>query len=346
MIRSRKHKLLIALLLVCTCGLTLGAEPNEAETELKIEIRNERPSPMLLRTRRLEPPYGSTTHCALLFIFGDWVRLPTISVDAILATSAGRAMSQKQRELVSTLPFRYIDFGGTIGNHTYFRLYGVGEDDTKKMVEAFIEILTEKADARMQEYEKFLNETKERIVDIIENLPEKQKQAKEAESKYNEIKDARYFSLYEGEAYKKARETMFQMAKMLDVLEIELVGIEVKLKAIEEYRSTHRLPDKRLSDNTVDKLEQMYVEQMIELRSAKARQNAALQIRERKKEFLNLFNLHRSLRTEVHGLENDLYESEKELSELEERLANPKPDMLPPKVFQNKVTIYPVQGGR
>lgn len=342
MIKSRKHKLLIALILVCTCGLTLGAEPNEAETELKFEIRNDRPSPMLLRTRNLQPSYGST-HCAVLFTFGDWERLPTISVDAILATSAGRAMSQKQRDLVSTLPFRHIDFGGTIGNHTYFRLYGVSEDDTKKMVEAFIEILTEKADARMQEYEKFLNETKERIVDIIEKLPEKQKQAKEVESKYNEIKDARYFSLDGGQAYKKSRETMFQMAKMLDVLEIELVGIEVKLKAIEEYRSTHRLPDKRLSDNTVDKLEQMYVEQIIELRSTKARKEATLRICNREKEFLDLSSLHGSLNMEVNGLELDLSSSEERLNDVEERLANPKPEMLPPKVFKNKVTIYPVR---
>ncbi len=339
MIKSKKLQLVMVLISVCACGLTLGAEPNEAETELKIEIRNVRPSPMLLRTRRLQPPYGST-HCAVLFIFGDWGRPPTISVETILATSAGLAMSQKQRELVSTLPFRLIEFGQTIGNHTYFRLYGVSEDDTKKMVEAFIEILTEKADARMQSSLNQQQELQEKIAEIKKELPEKQKQAKEAESKYNEIKDARYFSLGGGEAYKKARETMLQMAKMLDVLEIELVGIEVKLKAIEEYRSTHRLPDKRLSDNIVDKLDQMYVEQMIERKSVKARKEATLRICNREKEFCDLCNLQGSLFNEVRGLERDLSSSEERLNDVEERLANPKPNMLPPKVFQNKVTIY------
>lgn len=342
MIKSRKLQLVMVLILVCACGLTLGAEPNEAETGLKFEIRNVRPSLMLLRTRRLQPPYGST-HCAVLFIFGDWGRWTPISVDAILATSAGRAMSQKQRELVSTLPFRHIDFGQTIGNHTYFRLYGVGEDDTKKMVEAFIEILTEKADARMQEVKKFLNDTKGNIINIKKKLPQKQKQLKAAESKYNEIKDARYFSLDEGQSRKKARETMLQMVKKLDVLEIELVGIEVKLKAIEEYRSTYSFPDKRLSDNTVDKLEQMYVEQMIERKSVKARKEATLRICNREKKFLELYSLLGSIRMDVNGLEDDLFVSEKELSKLEIRLANPTPDMLPPKVFQNKVTIYPVK---
>lgn len=42
MIKSRKLQLLVMVLIsVCTCSLVLGAEPNDAKTELKFEIRNE-----------------------------------------------------------------------------------------------------------------------------------------------------------------------------------------------------------------------------------------------------------------------------------------------------------------
>jgi len=343
MIKSGKHQLVTVLLLVCTCGLTLGAEPNEAETGLKFEIRNDRPSPMLLRTRNFEPSYGST-HCAVLFIFGDWGRLPTKSVDAILATSAGRAMSQKQRDLVSTLPFRHIDFGGTIGNHTYFRLDGVSEDNTKKMVEAFIEILTEKADARMQSSLNQQQELQEKIAEIKKELPEKKKQFKAAELKYKEIKNTRYFPDNPNETYRKAMETVFQMDKTLDTLEIELAGIRDKLKKIVKYRQNKYAADaKHFSRETLDKLDQMYVEQMIDLSSAKARQEAALKIRNREKEFLNLFSQWSNLDNEVKRLKQDLVMYENNLWIAEKKLANPTPDMLPPKVYQNKVTIYPVK---
>ena len=37
---------------------------------------------------------------------------------------------------------------------------------------------------------------------------------------------------------------------------------------------------------------------------------------------------------------------EDKLSGIDRALANPPPDMLPPKVYENKVTIYPVSGGQ
>ncbi len=346
MIKSRKVQLLIGLILVCTCGLVPGAEPNEAETGLKFEIKSGQ-LPQSLRRVNPRPPFEST-HFAVLFIRGDWGTRPTKSVDAILATSAGRAMSQKQRDLVSTLPFRTIDFGRTIGNHTYFRLYGVSEDDTKKMVNAFIEILANKANKEMQHFLSLQQKYQKEIAEIKKKLPEKQKQLKAAESKYKEIKNARYFPHDGSETYKKAKETMLQMDKMLDVLEIELAGILEKVKSIEKYRQRKYAEDgQNFSRETLDKLDQMFVEQMIELSSAKARQNAALQIREREKEFLNLFSQWSNLDSEVNRLKHDLEISENSLRDVEKILANAVPgmlpQMLPPKVFQNKVTIYPVR---
>ncbi len=342
MIMSRKLQLLTVSLLACICIPLSGADPNEAKTGLKFEIRSDRPPTSLMRIQK-QPPF-ETTHFAILFIRGSWGSQPIKSEDAILATTAARTMSQKQRELVSTLPYRYIDSGKTIGNHTYYRLYGVGEDDTKKMVEAFIEVLANRANKEVQHYLSKQQESQEKIAKIKKVLPEKQKQFEAAESKYKEIKNARYFPHNSNETYKKAKETMFQMDKMLDVLEIELAGILEKVKSIEKYRQRKYAEDaKQFSRETLDKLDQMFVEQMIELSSAKARQKAALQIREREKEFLNLFSQWSNLNSEVKRLKDNLENSENNLLDVEKILANPFPEMLPPKVFQNKVTIYPVQ---
>ncbi len=56
-----------------------------------------------------------------------------------------------------------------------------------------------------------------------------------------------------------------------------------------------------------------------------------------------LFSLRSNLDSEVNRLNYDLESSENSLRDVEEILANPVPEMLPPKVFQNKVTIYPVR---
>jgi hypothetical protein len=132
------------------------------------------------------------------------------------------------------------------------------------------------------------------------------------------------------------------MDKTLDVLEIELAGIREKLKVLESYRRTKRLPRKEFSDEMVDKLDQMYVEQMIELRGAKAREAVTLRIRGREKGFLDLFSQWSNLDSEVNRLKQNLEISENNLRDVEKTLANPLPEMLPPKVYQDRITIYPV----
>ena len=51
---------------------------------------------------------------------------------------------------------------------------------------------------------------------------------------------------------------MLAMDKMLDVLEIDLAGIQEKLQSIEEFREARGLGARRFSKDTIDKLEQMF----------------------------------------------------------------------------------------
>ena len=342
MIKSRKFQLATVLFLAYICAPLLSAEPNEAKTELKFETKSSQEARMLLRSQ-YAPPYGAT-HYAVLFVRGDWYRY-RIPIDAVLETTPGRAMSQKQRDITSNQSINTRDYNRTISNYTLFQLYGISEDDTKKLAEAVIDTLTSEADKKKQSVLKVLKEHKEKTSEIKKKLPEKQKIYDEAKSKYEQIKNARYFSqINDGEVYTRAKDTMFQMDKTLDTLEIELAGIQEKLNSIEKYRRNKYAEDaKRFSLETLDKLDQMYVEQMIELKSAKVRQQAALEIREREKKFLDLFSQWSDLENEVNTLKRQLADLEDNLRHTEAKLATPTPEMLPPKVFQNKVTIYPVK---
>jgi chromosome segregation ATPase len=271
----------------------------------------------------------------------------------ILATSAGKSMSEIQKELlkadrvISTATFLVK---GRMYNveETKFSLYAFTVDDAKNMTKAFIEILTKIAHEKQPPVlEKFINERKqrlqvyrERIADTKKKLSEKEPELKPTESAYKTLKNTDYYrTLADTEALEKARETIAQMNKMLSILEIELSGIQEKLGIIEKYRESYK---SKFSNATMEKLEQMFVEQMVELRGAMGRKEAAINLRNRDKQFCDFFNAWTGLDSEVKSLRNSLRKSEERVRSYEEEMANPHPQLLPPKVLQNKVSIYPL----
>jgi len=341
MISSRKQQLVIALILVCACTATLGSEPNEAKTELKFEVSSEK---QLWRGDRGTIAQGpiKPTHVAELLIRhhqergrfgygvpGNW---------EIKKTSTGQSMSPLQHEFltkgtaISTSPSKVTGYYSC-------RLYAVSEGDTKKMVEGLIEFITSKANVRMEELSSNQQELQEKIAEAKKEISEKEPDAKAVETKYKEIKKAApYTFLSDVESCEKAKETILEMNKKLDALDIEIAGINAKLSAIEEYKSK-----KDVSVEGLAKLEQILSEQIFELAGALARKKAALNIRKREEEFYNLFRQSDKLNGEVNRLIVGLNTYEERLSKVKAKLANPMPDMLPPKVYQNRITIYPVR---
>jgi hypothetical protein len=263
----------------------------------------------------------------------------------ILRTSAAKSLSEKQRKFLTgsdAITWWGVD---DIRNHDTVFIYGVSEEDVKKTVRAYLEVAEKQAGAERKRYEEILNEAKVRLDQIEEELPEKREQAEEAEEEYKDVKKGRYFSLSDVEAYERAKETMLQMDKLLDVLEIELAGIREKLGAINEYRKTPQSMEaidrrRKLPEGMLVKLEQMYVEETIELKSAEARKQAALNIRGRDKEFLELFNEWQNLGASVQEMRVERGNLTRRKRQSEERLEDP--EMLPPQLYQNKVNIYPV----
>ena len=349
--RSIKRQFVMVLVSVCIFTSALIAKPGDDETKFKFEIVNNKSQswkgdhPGQRGRGPIRP-----THVAELHIRRPHEDMPSShnGILQILKTSAGQSLSQRQQKFLSASDA--IAWWGIveIKNHDTVYLYAVSEEDVKKTVKAYLEVPTNKAFERMQEYEKYLKDRKERIIEIKKVLPEKQKQADEMEPKYMEIKNTRYFSLSDDEAYEKGKETMLEMDKMLDILEIELAGIREKMAVINEYRKTPQdmqtiMRREKLPEGMLAKLDQMFIEQTIELKSAEAREKAAIKIRGRDKAFVDMFIEWKNLSGEVYKLKANLENSERRVQEMEERLTNPTPDLLPPEIYQNKVTIYPVK---
>lgn len=345
MIRSKKCQFVLILISFCIITPILIAKPNKDEIQLKYETNKEKPQLWIIHPTKT-PGHGpiKPTHVAVLHIRRphEDMYVSHEEILEILKTSAGQTLSQQQRNFLSVSDaFAWLGIQD-IKNHDTVLLYAVSQEDAEKTAQAYLEVPTNEANARVQEYEKYVQEQKDKIIEIRKILPEKQKQANQIEPKYKEVKNKRYFSLSDNEAYEKTEETMLQMDKTLDILKIELAGIQEKLKSIEKYRRMKSIGGHNFSKETLDKLDQMLVEQMIELKSAEAREQAAIKIRNRDKDFVDLYIQWTNLSGEVHNLKTNLKNSERRVQEIEERLNNPESDMLAPTIYQNKVTIYPV----
>jgi hypothetical protein len=352
---TAKRQLLSILILVVICVSARATEPNEAKTELKFEISTRFGSKGLMKfTGPVKPKYVS------IFSMSDLSRIsreldvhrdyPALT-KMILATSAGKSMSEIQKELLKAK--RVISTStGFVKDQMYnveeteFGLYAFTIDDAKNMTRALIEILTKIAREKLPPLlEEFMNERKpilqnyrRKIPDLKNKLADKEPELKSAESAYKTLKDAdRYKILADSEAYEKAKATIAQMNEMLSILEIELSGIQEKLRIIEQYRKSDKF-----SNATLEKLEQMFVEQMVELRGAMGRKDAAINLRDRDKQFCDFFDNWTGLESEVKSLRNSLRKSEERVRLYEKEMTNPHPRLLPPKVLQNKATIYPL----
>ncbi|MBN2183018.1 MAG: hypothetical protein JW715_13995 [Sedimentisphaerales bacterium] len=335
MISSKKNQLTIIIILTCTFLPVFAAEsnePNEPKTELKYKIDDS------LQHWRISSHPGrgpvKPTHVAELFI-KEYGNIPGGgsygNFDRLLQTEISKSMTSNQREFIKTSS-SYSVTGENLPNmpigYITVRLYAVSQEDAKKMALAFIELLNARAQDRIKNEEDILREIEQRIAQAKKDLPEKQKQLNEIEKSYHSIKNATHRFSDDGQAYDLAKASIVEMDKTINALDIELAGIREKLKTIEKYQNEASLRDK---------LNEMHIELMIEMSGLEARKKATEKIRRIEEEFLKLFNEREKLRNEVNDLDN----TSKKVIDYNWR-DNPRPEMLPPKVYQNTVTICPV----
>ena len=346
MIGSKIRILSSALIFSCIYATALGSEPNKPEEELglKFELSDQ---PVGYSSRRRPEHTIWPTHMAQFSInYRPDVLTRRLDAEYLLRTSVGQTLSKKQRTFM--LSDRFSDHGWKKsdkqpeGQMRYTcSLYAINQDDAKKMAESLIEYVNDFYNDRRHRSEKLRNKTEAGINETKKLILEKQKLSEAAELNFQALKNTpRYSYLKDAEAWQNSKETIVETNRILDVLDIELAGIQEKLKVLESYRRTKRLPRKALSNETIDKLDQMFVEQMVDLANAEARKRKALEIREQDGKFVSLFDEWDHLQFELNNLERNLKELELNTVKIEKELKGHQ--MFPPEVYQNKVTIHPV----
>jgi chromosome segregation ATPase len=343
MIQLRKSQLVIGLILACTCGLALCAETDETKTNLKFEIDNKE-SQLWIGDRLKNLGQGpiKPTHVAIFHIQrpNDTTRFPHApeGILRILKSSAGKSLSEQQRQFLTAsdaINWRGMD---NIKNHDTVLLYAVSQEDAKKTVQAYLEVAIDKANSRMQERKIEIHEYEEKAAKAKKGLPEKEAELEAITVEYEIVKKKTHNLSSGPDAGKESKETILEMNKVLDSLAIEITGIEAKLSAVERIKSQRKVS----SIKGLNKLEEIKSEQTVELAGALARKKAALNIREREEEFYGLHKQTFSLVGHVDRLKSSLKINEQILAQVREDLARIEPSLLPPKLYQDKVTIYPV----
>ena len=334
MFSSTKRQLIVVLILGWVYMSAIGDEPNEAKTELKFEIGETEMMWSLGRGPIKTLPGGiRATHAAVLYI-GHAQELPDFyspgAQSSILSTPAGRLLSQRQVDLLytgSNCIAHLGRFGELLNNHYYFRLYAVSEEDARKTAQAFIQFMTQAANEKARSLKEILSDLEARVSRAKSELLQAEADAKDAKARLVKLrKQGRFLSL------KQAEDTAGELNKMLITLDIEIAGIQAMLSAIEQYRSDKGGPNKA----SVGQLEEIQREQTVKLAGALAKREKAEAALKEAAEYYNLVTTSRRadhLRQDIRSLENDINQRKAKLA---------VPEMLPPKVFQNKVMIYPV----
>jgi chromosome segregation ATPase len=205
------------------------------------------------------------------------------------------------------------------------------------MALALLDSFTARARERRAEYERTLDESRKSLERRQTELAETEKQRKEIEPRYKQFKQNVHPHLHDNKAEELAKETIVQMDKQGNTLNIELAGIRAKLKVIDEYLEVHSG-----ANPNIERLEALRIDQLIELSSLEARREAIERIVALEQEFCRLFAERIEVGATISSLRRAIGKDKERIAEMTNRLANADEGMKPPQVFENKIVIYPI----
>jgi len=350
MIKSRKIQLVMVLILACIYVPVFGGEPNLPKTQLKFEINSEEQQWVVEGGKIGKGPI-TPTHVAELFLpYSEEYSLDSNPqrIMRMLKSAPGQSMSAEQRVFLSASTVKdaisIIDRYDTVRRHYKIHLYAMSEKDARKTAEAFVEALADKAE-KIRNYKKRIRILQEGIFQTKKEITEKEVETEVALANLREsIKNVHYLSTDE------AKQAILELNTMLNNLDIELAGMKAKLRAIQEHQERQKaIKDKKLEEGInregiLLKLEDMWIDLLIELKVAEARKETATELRMRAEYFCKQMDAKKAeFQKDVNKLKMNITIFEQEIHQFKEKLADPDMETLPLKVYQNKVTIYPVR---
>lgn len=353
-------KLTLRLALIgILASLCQGAEPAETP-ELRFQPTS---SPSKIEWKKTDRPSILPSHMAYFSV--EWHHLePTVpSVEAVFKTSAGESISQLQREFletqkdIATASLTSASSGSLQGmryvrRRSHYTLYAVSKEDARKMAEAFVSVFLSENNAAVRPHlDEFVGQLEgqrakclKEIEALKEETPKKERELKGLRVQLAEVKKVCGY-----QSKDQAQKAMRELNTMLNTESIELAGLLAKRKSIERHKS---LVEKKIKSDDSSlitswqpillSLEQKYIDLMIDLDVAKAKEETALTLRRQAQAFLDLSDHVSQLNHAVSRFEPNLSQLASNLASLEQLLAQPKPPMLPLKILRDEVGICPV----
>jgi hypothetical protein len=124
------------------------------------------------------------------------------------------------------------------------------------------------------------------------------------------------YSLHPSESVPgEVRKTIFEMDKMLDILNIEIVGIQSKLSAIKKYSSQS---DVRNSETLSTTLKEMTIRQEIDLVGAESRRHAIMGVKRREEALYSKYEAYLDLKSEITTLKDNVNQDGEEIRRLDQ----------------------------
>jgi hypothetical protein len=343
---TKRLQLATGLVLVsCVCELALGAELNKKPTGIMFESNLDTQIWYGKGRSGLGRGPAAPTHAAVMYVWMPDVR-PNRPLDLpkgdegirrMLNTPPGKSLSGQQREFLRTSDAMAWHHVVNMKDHSKIFLYAVSSADVKKMARAFLEVGIENAKDAMQDVKSRLRSYEEKVAKIRKELPKMEAELKAVTAEYEEAMRETHSPLSEADTAEESRKIILEMNTILDSLAIDITGIEAKLSAVKKIKAQKTAG----SAEGLARLEDIVSEQTIELAGSLARKKAAISIREREEKYYNLYKRRLSLAKQVGELKKELRNAENYQKNAEQWLADPEPNMLPPQVYQNKVTIHP-----
>lgn len=337
----------LSVLFTTNVGATAASEPNSTGSEFKFETNSKKTMDWIVYLRESkdfvqDPGPIKPTHVARVSLHKDYPRSTREDnvLEKINDSPIVKKFSKSQQEFLKTEFAVRVDSDSRPEKPYHYSstwLYAVSEKDAKLIAQAYLDGLNRFVDQRVAEHKRRLSESQQRLHLDQKELSEKEAKLKACEDQYKAVKDNTHRFSSDQEASELAKKTILEMEKTLDTLEIELAGIQEKLNTIEKYRNK---PNQR--DAILARLDEMFVEQMIELSGLEARRQTTERLLAKQQRFLGLFKEHQELLIAVSSLQKNIKNSKSRVNSLYNLLSNPEPYILPPKIYQNTITIYSV----
>jgi hypothetical protein len=355
MTSSGTNRCRIVLVLVLLGSVVWAQEPNEIPVRLEFELSSTPLGPY--------SAFPSGPRSALRGGFVRWFRghKPTYAAGILLvgarnflpfpsATSPSMAdflsyaeqragLSEQQKKFLKDawVAFQHgnnMMYGSPEPNAPpHLMLYAVTLEDAQKMAQAFFQHGMALFRMRVDEQEGGIREVTEKIARAERKIAEVDS-VTETTSKL--LADFQKNVPYRTES--EAQEAIGELDRMLNAAQVEIAGIKAKMQTIMTHQ--RESSSRRMSQDVINRLQIMYMEESIVLQGTEARRQRATHLRDQANRFLDLKSTLAGAAGEKKALAESLRADQVLLRERQERLEavqHQEPEI------PEKVLIYPVE---